>query len=156
MDVIIMPSTASLIPQLKATYPQFAFKLAESFLWSPSKQTVYYTTDDADYGFLLHELSHGLLGHADYSRDIELIAMERDAWDKALEIAKDYTVTINDDLIQSTLDTYRDWLHARSTCPRCKAVGLQIKKQTYTCPACRHPWRVNEARICALRRSAVA
>ena len=154
MDATIMPSTASLLRQLRATYPEFAFKPAESFLWSPSEQTVYYTTNPAGHEFLLHELSHGLLGHADYNHDVELIAMERDAWDKALELAKEYKVTIDDEVVQLTLDTYRDWLHARSTCPRCKAVGLQIKKQIYNCPACRHTWRVNEARICALRRSA--
>lgn len=151
-----MPSTASLIPRLKLNYPQFSFKQAEHFLWSPSEQTIYYTAEAGGYGFLLHELSHGLLGHTDYSHDIELITMERDAWDKALELAEEYKLAINDDLIQSTLDTYRDWLHTRSTCPRCKAIGLQVKKHTYTCPACRHTWRVNEARICALRRFAAS
>ena len=157
MDAITMPSTASLIARLRADYPQFDFKQAEDFLWSPSEHTVYYTADDdAGHGFLLHELSHGLLDHADYSHDIELITMERDAWDKALELAEAYTVVIDDDLIQSTLDTYRDWLHARSTCPRCKATGMQIKKHVYACPACRHTWRVNEARLCALRRSTVS
>lgn len=149
-----MPSTVSLIPRLKVDYPQFRFKQADSFLWSPSEQTIYYTIEDTGYGFLLHELSHGLLGHADYTYDVELIAMERAAWDKAVELAKEYGIVIDDDSIQSTLDTYRDWLHARSTCPACEATGLQIKKRLYTCPACRHTWRVNEARICGLRRSA--
>jgi len=156
MDVIIMPSTASLIPRLKLDYPQFSFKQAEHFLWSPSEQTIYYTTEDKGYSFLFHELSHGLLKHTDYSHDIELITMERDAWDKALELAEMYKLVIDDDLIQSTLDTYRDWLHARSTCPQCKAIGLQVKKHAYACPACRHTWRVNEARICALRRFAAS
>lgn len=154
MDVIIMPSTPSLIPQLKVDYPQFLFKKTDSFLWSPSERAIYYSVEDGGYNFLLHELSHGLLDHTDYHYDVELIAMERTAWDKALELAACYNVTINDDLIQSTLDTYRDWLHARSTCPNCKATGLQVKKRVYSCPACRHSWKVNEARICALRRTA--
>lgn len=154
MDATIMPSTRLLIPRLKVDYPQFHFKQADSFLWSPSEQTVYYSPEDAGYGFLLHELSHGLLSHADYTYDVELIAMERTAWDKAVELAKKYDATIDDDSIQSTLDTYRDWLHARSTCPACEATGLQIKKRLYTCPACHHTWRVNEARICGLRRFA--
>ena len=78
--------------------------------------------------------------------------MERAAWDKAVLIALDFGQTIDTNTVESTLDSYRDWLHARSTCPNCQATGLQIKKQTYSCPACRHTWRVNEARICALRR----
>lgn len=147
-----MPSTASLLLQLKADYPQFSFKKATSFLWSPSEQTVYYTDENKGYSFLLHELSHGLLGHADYNHDVELLAMERQAWDRASELAKTYGLTISDDVKESTLDTYRDWLHARSTCPKCSATGLQLKKRLYTCPACRQDWQVNEARICALRR----
>jgi hypothetical protein len=127
-----MPSTVSLIPRLKVDYPQFLFKPADSFLWSPSEHTVYYSIEDAGYDFLLHELSHGLLGHADYAYDVELIAMERAAWDTAVELAKEYDITIDDGSIQSTLDTYRDWLHARSTCPACEATGLQIKKRLYT------------------------
>lgn len=150
-----MPSTLSLIHQLKSDYPQFHFKKAKRFLWSPSENTVYYTSADDDYAFLLHELSHGLLGHAEYNRDIELIAMERAAWDKAVELAPSYGLTITEDTIENTLDSYRDWLHARSTCPNCKAIGLQIKQRTYTCLACHHNWRVNEARICALRRYTV-
>ena len=59
---------------------------------------------------------------------------------------------LNEEVIQEHLDTYRDWLHARSICPSCTANGYQISSHTYECPACLHTWRVNEARICALRR----
>jgi hypothetical protein len=146
-----MPSTASLTARLRHDYPQFKFKKNSDYLWSPSDKTVYYTASNS-YELLLHELSHGLLGHVDYDRDIELIAMERAAWDKATELAKSYNITVSEDLVESALDSYRDWLHARSSCPNCNATGLQIKRQTYSCPACSHAWRVNEARICALRR----
>jgi ribosomal protein L37AE/L43A len=155
MDVITMHSTTLLIQQLKTDHPQFSFKKAKRFLWSPSEHTVYYTDTDDEQAYLLHELSHGLLNHVEYNRDIELIAMERAAWDKAQELAPTYGLTIDADTIQKTLDSYRDWLHARSTCPTCKATGLQIKQQIYTCPACHHSWRVNEARICALRRFSI-
>ena len=142
----------SLIQQLKADYPQFRFKKAKRFLWSPSEATIYYTGTDEDYAFLLHELSHGILNHAEYRRDIDLIVMERAAWDTANELAPTYGLVIDDDTVETTLDSYRDWLHARSTCPTCTAIGLQTKQRVYTCPACHHSWRVNEARICALRR----
>lgn len=150
-----MPSTVSLIQRLKTDYPQFSFALGVDYLWSPSNHTVYYKKEANSPAFLLHELSHGLLNHTDYSRDVELISMERAAWDRAISLATTYDQTITDELIESTLDSYRDWLHARSTCPECQATGLQTKKRIYSCPACSHTWRVNEARICALRRFSV-
>jgi hypothetical protein len=153
MDVIIMHSTISLISQLKTDYPQFLFKKSDCFLWSPSENTIYYADQDKDYCiFLLHELSHALLEHADYDHDIELVAMEREAWDKAIDLASTYQVVVDKKIVQSTLDTYRDWLHERSTCPNCNATGIQIEERTYRCIACSHEWQVNEARICALRR----
>lgn len=151
-----MPSTVSLISQLKTDFPQFLFKKSVRFLWSPIEQTIYYGSLNNNQVFLLHELAHGLLGHADYKHDIELITMERKAWDKVIEIASNYGIVIDNDIIQSTLDTYRDWLHARSTCPNCNATGIQINKSNYSCLACNHKWIVNEARICALRRYKIA
>ncbi len=152
MDVIIMPSTITLIKKLKTDYPQYDFKKSSSFLWSHSEKTVYYTIENDDCSFLFHELSHALLNHADYKRDIELIAMESEAWDKAKKVAAKYDVKIDDDLIQSNLDTYRDWLHNRSTCPKCNANGLQIRDKTYKCLTCNDEWQVNDAKRCALRR----
>lgn len=151
-----MPSTSSLISQLKLNHPEFYFKEFDQFSWSPQEKTVRYNSHlQHANSFLLHELSHGLLHHADYKRDIELLAMERDAWDKAVELGNMYDVVITDDIVESTLDSYRDWLHARSTCPHCKANGLQTSIKAYTCVACGHTWRVNEARTCALRRYSI-
>jgi hypothetical protein len=149
-----MHSTASLIQQLKTAYPQFYFKPGTEYAWSPALQTVFYTDSDVpNDAQLMHELSHGILDHNDYARDVELLAMERGAWDMALSLADQYKVTISDDTVQSALDTYRDWLHARSTCPHCQATGLQTKQKSYNCLACHRTWNVNEARICGLRRT---
>lgn len=148
-----MPSTRSLLPKLKREYPQLSFTSSDRFSWSPDEQTVYYDESGTEnVNLLLHELAHGLLEHHDYSKDVELIAMEAEAWDKALELATIYNVDITDETIQDTLDTYREWLHARSTCPACEATGYQSGKYNYACVACGHGWRVNEARVCALRR----
>ena len=148
-----MPSTHSLLPKLEKAYPQLIFSPGERFAWSPDVRTVFYDTEDLENaGLLLHELAHGLLDHHDYSKDVELVAMESQAWDKAIEIAPLYDIEINNETVQDTLDTYREWLHARSTCPSCEATGYQSGKNEYTCVACSHMWRVNEARICALRR----
>lgn len=150
-----MPSTlSSLLTRLKADYPDITFDESDDFLWSPSEKTIYYHPYDPHaVPLLLHELAHATLGHTSYHRDIELIAIERAAWDEAkVNLAPAYGVAIDDDFAEETLDTYRDWLHSRSTCPHCKATGLQTKQREYTCLACQHKWRVNEARICALRR----
>jgi len=147
-----MESTSSLIKKLRVDYPSFTYKKAHNFLWSHGDRTIFYTCDDDNCSFLFHELSHALLDHNDYDRDVELIAIEREAWDKAKEIAKNYKINIDDDLIQSNLDTYRDWLHKRSTCPECEATGMQVGKRTYKCLACNNQWHVNEAKTCALRR----
>ena len=148
-----MRSMSSLIHKLKSTYTDLQFVEAREFSWSPSEKTVYYVTGQTNSThLLLHELAHALLGHREYRRDIELVAMETAAWDKAKEYAETYKVRMSEPIIQDHLDTYREWLHARSTCPHCSANGYQTEAFHYQCPACSHEWRVNEARICALRR----
>lgn len=151
-----MPSTPSLtetLHKLTLAFPNVHFELADDFSWSPSTKTVHYNPSlPHATALLLHELSHGLLDHREYTRDVELISMEAAAWQKAQAIAPEFGVVIQEDVAQDNLDTYREWLHARSTCPACKATGFQITAAEYHCPACLHRWRVNEARSCALRR----
>ncbi|MEO6110194.1 MAG: hypothetical protein ABIP50_04245 [Candidatus Saccharimonadales bacterium] len=148
-----MPSIHSLLPKLVVDFPQITFLPGELFSWSPSRQTVFYNeADPTNVELFLHELSHGLLDHRRYSRDVELLAMEAAAWNKALELAKGYKVVIIEDDIEDNLDTYRDWMHARSSCPTCEAIGYQTEKDTYHCVACAASWRVNEARLCGLKR----
>jgi hypothetical protein len=147
-----MPSTALLITKLKSDFPQFKFEAGGDFMWSPMDKTIHFKPDVPENALILHELSHGILGHNTYQHDIELIGMERAAWDNALRIADKYSVKIDDNIVESNLDSYREWLHDRSTCPKCQATGTQIKPKLYKCLACGNSWRVNEARICALRR----
>ena len=151
-----MPSTNSLLSTLKADYPDITFAPGKRFYWSPDTRTVFYDAANMQADVLLHELGHGLLKHREYTKDVELIAMESDAWDTARTLAATYAVPINDDDVEDTLDTYREWLHARSTCPECEATGYQTAKFEYACVACDHRWRVNEARLCALRRYSVS
>lgn len=148
-----MRSTSSLLHKLKTDNPTIHFVAGDTFLWSPESRTVFYVSDGPhSKTLLLHEVSHALLGHSEYKRDIELIAMESAAWDKAKELAKTYHFPVSDSVAEDHLDTYRDWLHARSTCPDCTATGYQTNRDTYRCPACTSEWRVNEARVCELRR----
>ena len=95
------------------------------------------------------------LGTAANARDVQLVAMERAAWNAGCRVGTGWQVTVDDELIESSLDTYRDWLHARSRCPHCNATGLQRSDGTYTCLACFTHWRANSATTCQLRRYVV-
>lgn len=150
-----MHSTVSLIARLEADYPHLTFVKGGDFHWSYDEQTVTYTLAGST-AELLHEVAHAVLGHARYQRDIELLGLERDAWTQAQTVlGPRYDITVSDNDIQDALDTYRDWLHARSTCPECRATGLETAKHRYQCPACRTQWHVNEARVCELRRHTI-
>lgn len=145
----------SLISKLAADFPSLQFVQDTDFRWSPKEKTIYY--DPAgDAALLLHEIAHAELKHIRYERDISLIEMERDAWEYTKKhLLARYNITPEDEVIDGALDTYRDWLHARSTCPHCQATGIQTHALSYRCLACGTKWRVNEARICALRRYVV-
>lgn len=152
-----MRSMNWMLRTLRRDFPEFTFESSSKFLWSATKKTICVDME-APYGqvFALHELSHALLGHIGYEKDIELLKLERDAWEYAKSmLAPRYKMDIDDNLIQDNLDTYRTWLHARSSCPACEAIGLQTKDRQYRCLACGHRWRVNDARLCALRRYAI-
>ena len=137
--------------QLKDDFPVVTFTPSSQFFWSPKDQTVFYDTKKdskiASWA-LLHELSHGLLGHTTYKSDFELLRLEVAAWDKAGELAATYDIAIDQDHIQDCLDTYRDWLHARSECPSCTEHGLQKNSTTYLCLNCHTEWHVSSERFC--------
>lgn len=147
-----MHSTTSLASLLKSEFPSISFVPGNIFAWSHIRKQVEYIADSSDTASLLHELSHALLGHKTYRRDIELLGYERDAWAHAIALGPKYKIKIEEETIQNALDTYRDWLHARSKCPICSASGMQTAPSTYTCPACNAAWKVNSATTCALKR----
>lgn len=148
-----MLSTTSLATRLQHDFPVYTFEASSDFRWSPQEKIIFYDQTSNDHASLLHELAHAVLQHQSYDKDITLIEMERDAWQyAATTLSPHYETPISDATVQTSLDTYRDWLHARSTCPQCKATGVQTKKNHYKCVLCSTVWRVNDARICALRR----
>lgn len=154
MGVTTMQSTTSITTRLRTDFPQFLFVDSDIYSWSPQANTIFLNVNSTDYEELLHEVAHGLLDHQTFKRDVELLAMERDAWSYAQNnLALKYlSHKIDDAIIQESLDSYRDWLHTRSTCPSCQASGLQTAKNTYNCLACNTTWKVNDARNCAVRR----
>lgn len=154
MDATIMLSTTQLISLLQSKYPELYFKQGSMFYWSSDDKTIYYNdSEKTNFNTLLiHELAHATLEHSNYDRDIELLTMERQAWDKAIEISNKHKIDINKSLVQPALDSYRGWLHSRSKCPKCQSNGMQTSKHIYKCLICSCKWKANEAKICSLRR----
>lgn len=149
-----MHSIPSLISALEAENSDVKLKSGDSFEWRPTDRIILYDLSDPNFSSrLLHEISHAQLNHHKYERDIDLVAMERDAWQRArMELGPRYSVVVDSDIIHHDMDTYREWLHERSTCPFCQSNGLQVKKREYRCITCQKSWRVNEGRTCSLRR----
>jgi hypothetical protein len=142
----------TLLTKLRQAFPELSFVSSTTFYWSPKERVVYYADTAQNKTIatwsLLHELSHALLGHNTYSSDFELVALESAAWKRAVEIAPNYGVTIAEEHIQDCLDTYRDWLHKRSTCPTCSTHSLQTDSDTYNCINCGTKWHVTSSRFC--------
>ena len=142
-----------LVRRLQHDFPAFTFQHADTARWSPADKTVFYTDNVAD---LFHELGHAVLGHDSFVQDVELISLERDAWEKARDLAQRYDCQITDETVETALDAYRDWLHARALCPRCGQVGVQSRSTLdYRCLNCQTRWHANDARRCELKRRIV-
>ena len=140
--------------RLQQSYPQFTFAEADYCLWRSSEQTIYYAKPSGmtDMWDIFHELGHARRCHAYFSHDVSLLRLEAEAWAEAKTIAAQFDNLIEESHIQDSLDTYRQWLNERSTCPQCGATGVQTKKNTYSCFNCRCSWKVPLSRMCITRR----
>lgn len=145
-----------LLKDLATLTPDVSYQAGQAFCWSPRQQQITYRGTDQptelDEWALLHEAGHALLGHKTYNSDLELLLLEVAAWEKAVETAANFSIVIDPDHIQDCLDTYRDWLHQRSSCPVCTATCLQISPTTYRCHNCTTEWRVSTSRFCRAYR----
>lgn len=141
-----------LLKTLQQDFPQVQFAPGETFSWSSRKQTVHFPAEVSDpltaVWSLLHEMGHALLDHHTYQSDFDLVKLEAAAWDKAAELGKKYGQLIDGEHIQDCLDTYRDWLHQRSRCPKCSNISLQRDMNTYCCYNCNAEWRVSRSKLC--------
>jgi hypothetical protein len=135
---------------LREDYPAFTYVTSEQASWSAKSQQISYSPQFSDSSLwaLLHELGHALCGHHSYKSDLGLLRMETEAWHKAVELSNRYNITIDNEHIQDCLDSYRDWLHKRSTCPTCGSHGLQPAQGLYNCLNCQNTWQVTTSRFC--------
>lgn len=139
-----------IIKSLSIKFPDINFEPGRQCSWSPATNTVFYV-HNSEYEqclwALFHELGHALLKHKTYRSDLELLIMERDAWQNAKKISTELGITIDEDHIQDCLDTYRDWLDQRSTCPTCNNNSLSSNYGIYNCFNCKSTWRVTDSRF---------
>lgn len=150
-----------ILSALKKLAPKASFEEHDSFYWSPETQVVAFKAADLEYDegiwCLLHETAHAQLAHTNYETDFALLTLEVAAWEEAKILGKQLDITIDNEHIQDCLDTYRDWLHRRSTCPACGTVGLQQSPTNYRCHNCNDEWSVTSERFCRpYRRKAVS
>ena len=149
MVVLCMRGIKSLINRLRADFPGLVFERGDGFWFCPPG-TVYYCE-----GFLglpmdkialltLHEVAHGLLKHKDYADDVQLLKMEREAWERARGLCLEYGVEWDEEFMEERLDSYRGWLHERSLCPICQVSGYQDVRLKYHCPVCGREREVRE------------
>ena len=138
------------IGRLAKDYPDFSFKPGDQDHWSPKTGTISYKDGEPlkqlQYG-VLHELAHALLRHTNYHGDFELLKLESEAWELAAKIGHTYGIKIDSEHIQNCLDTYRDWLHQRSSCPTCGTHVLQKDSHSYQCFNCQTTWTVSSGRF---------
>ncbi len=146
------PKVSSLLARLQADFPEYEFMESNRFSWHAGKKHVSYNkkpleTNEGNWA-LLHELGHALLGHTNYESDVELLHMEVAAWQRAKELAGVYGLHVDESYVQDALDSYRDWLHVRATCPTCHERALQSNPVTYSCHNCGTQWHVARSRFC--------
>ncbi len=123
------------VKKIQNSYPNFVFRAGKKFAFRPPKTIIFEDVPDGE-ALLLHELGHALLGHRDFKTEPERLKMEVAAWEKARELATEYAVEIDEELVQAELDTYRDWLHVKSRCPNCGLTRYQTPDGKYHCPRC--------------------
>ncbi len=127
---------STLLDKLKRDFPELVFRKGEKFMFKPPK-TVFFDSNEGNFEMLiLHEVGHAVLSHSDFKTNLERVKMENEAWGKAKELADRYGVTMDENLIQDELDTYRDWLHKKSRCPKCGLTRFQTSDAKYHCPRC--------------------
>ena len=142
----------TVLNSLQKLLPDIKFVVSPTFYWSPQTNTIYFNgavlnTENGKWS-LFHEAGHAVLDHKDYKTDAGLLKLEVEAWQSAQDLGQKLELNIDEEHIQDCLNTYRDWLYSRSTCPTCALNSLQIDQTTYLCLNCSTRWSVSQSRFC--------
>ena len=127
---------AIFLAKIKSDFSDYRFVSGAKFAFRPPKTIVIGPAEENDSMLLLHELGHALSCHRDFDTSARRIKMEREAWEKAKELAPQYGIEFNEELVESELDTYREWLHQKSRCPKCGLTRFQTPNGVFHCPRC--------------------
>lgn len=126
---------ATFLARIKSDYPKLRFVQGRKFAFRPPR-TIVLPCDNPEPLLLLHEVGHALSLHQDFKTEVGRLKIEVEAWEKAKELCNKYGVYIDEELIESELDTYRDWLHQKSRCPICGLTRFQTPDGVFHCPKC--------------------
>lgn len=143
-----MPKTATKdYLKIVKKFRDYKFVDSSEFYWSAIDKTIHFDSSrmDSEEGLykLIHEIGHAESHHKNFTSGIKLLSLETEAWVKAKDIASTFDLNIPEKFIEHSLDSYRDWLHKRSTCPTCKTVGIESNENQYRCFNCRQKWAVS-------------
>ena len=117
-------------------YPDFNVKFGNKFSFRPPRAITIGPYEPGAELLALHEFGHAISKHRNFKMGVERLKMELEAWEKARALAAKYEVDFDDDLMERELDTYRDWLHQKSRCPKCGLTRFQTPDGVYHCPRC--------------------
>lgn len=141
-----------LLSKLQKHLPGITFAEAKTFYWSPKTKTIFMNNGALETGegqwTLVHEAAHAKLQHKAYKTDVGLLMLEVEAWQAAEQMSPQLDLQIHKEHIQGCLNTYRDWLYARSTCPTCELNSLMVEETVYVCLNCSTRWIVSKSRFC--------
>lgn len=122
--------------RILADFPEIRVVSGRKFAFRPPKTIVIGPEEEFNSLLFLHEMGHLVSGRHSYQTDIERVKIEAEAWEEARELAEKYGVEWDEEFAQGELDSYRDWLHRRSKCPRCGLTRYQTPDKVYHCPKC--------------------
>lgn len=135
-----LPETeADFIKQLILDHPNFSYRVDKKFAFRPEKTIILGPPQPNFVLQTLHELGHALSKHKDYNTHVERIKIESEAWERAKTLYCTYQnppIDWSDEYVEDSLDTYRDWLHSKSTCKKCGLTRYQSPDGVYHCPRC--------------------
>lgn len=139
-----------LLHKIQQDFPSITFTPGDELHWSPQNSSISYNEEGDKVAILglLHEVGHAVLEHKIYISDVDLLQKEAAAWAQARTLAHTYGIEIDETHVQDCLDTYRDWLHKRSTCPTCTSHGIEQHTGLYSCLNCKTTWEVAPSRFC--------
>lgn len=129
---------ARFFERLRQDFEELRFVRGRKFAFRPSRTIAIGPAEPFSRLLVLHEVGHAVLKHRSFKADVERLRMEMAAWEKARELAPGYGIEWEEDVVQRELDTYRDWLHQKSRCPKCGLTRFQDAKGQYLCPRCNY------------------